>query len=95
MLKKLIFGTGILLLAAFPLAAQKASQAEKDHPLEAPTPENPAYRKSHDGRDYTGISKDPFHPHISASTTNHSPTSRPPVADTAAVPPAEKKKPQR
>lgn len=88
MLKKMIIGSGFLLLTTFPLTAQtSARELEKSHPLEAPTSDNPAYRKRTATKDYTGISKDPQYKRTGASTTNTSSTSRPPATDSTAQPP--------
>jgi len=87
MLQKAIFGIGLFLLTAIPLAAQ-TSQLEKDHPLEAPTPENPKYREQHATKDYTGISKDPKFPVHHAKPVHVAPK----APDTLATSPADDKK---
>lgn len=100
MLHKLIFGFGLTLLTALPLAAQTSGNTNKQDtpPLEQRTDENPQYQKRHRPRDYEG-SREPQTNTIGAKSTDspRRPAAKPAADSTASPAPApdEKKKPQR
>lgn len=99
MLHKLIFGFGLTLLTALPLAAQTSGNNTNPRPpLEQETDENPQYQKRHRPRDYEG-SKEPQTNTIGAKNTDspRRPLTKP-AADSTGTPasaPDDKKKPQR
>lgn len=103
MLKKLIAGTGFLVLTAVPLAAQTtgAQKVERTNPINDYTPENRRYQKDHTPIDHTGISKDPQYRHATTAAEEEAKRREqaaelPPAADSTATPaPAGKEKPQR
>jgi hypothetical protein len=94
MKKRLILGFGFALLTALPLAAQTASEIEKNHPLEAPTDENPQYRqrKEKEIQRRSKISQDP---NFKTGQNTQAPAAKPTADSTATTPPdAEKNKPK-
>ena len=106
-MKNLIAVAGFLALTSIPLAAQTATpEQERAHPLEANTPENLEYKRTHSPYYRPRTSDDPQYRHATTAADEKAKAratavQSPPPADSATEPaktdtvPGEKKKPQR